>query len=89
MNISNPHMRKYYLSHKEEIAGAQKNYQMRHLDVFSANCKKYRDKNKGTLICCPCGSEIAFMGKWGHLKTKKHLAFLAENPPSIIAEIAP
>lgn len=89
MNISNPHMRKYYLSHKEEIAGAQKNYQMRHLDDFNANCKKYYDKNKGTLICCPCGSEISFMSFCAHKKSKKHLAFLAENPPSTSAEIAP
>ena len=89
MNIANPHTKKYYLSHREEIAGTQKNYQMRNPDVYKANTKKYREKNKDALICCPCGSEISFNGKWGHLKTKKHLAFLAENPPIIIAEIAP
>ncbi len=87
MNIANKH----YLSHREEIAGTQKNYQMRHPAVYAANTKKYYDKNKGTRICCPCGSEISFMQKWSHSKTKKHLAFLAENPPStlLVAEIAP
>jgi hypothetical protein len=89
MNIANPHTKKYYLSHREEIAGTQKNYQMRNLDAFNANSKKYYDKNKNTLIQCPCVSEISFMGKRSHLKTKKHLAFQAENPPLSIAEIAP
>ena len=89
MNIANPYVKKYYLSHKEEIAEAQRNYQKKNPDVFKANNKKYYDKNKDTLIRCPCGSEISFMGRHSHSKTKKHLAFLAENPPVVIAEIAP
>ena len=79
MNIANPHMKKYYLSHQEEIAQAKQNYQVRHPEVFKANSKKYYDKNKDIIIGCPCGSEISAMGMWCHKKTKKHLAFLAKT----------
>ena len=81
MNIANPHTKKYYLSHREEIAEAQRNYQIRNPDVFKANNKRYREKKKDTLIQCPCGSEISLMCKYDHFKTKKHIDFLAGKIP--------
>ena len=81
MNIANPHTKKYYLSHREEIAEAQRNYQKKNPDVFKANNKKYYDKNKDTLIQCACGSEISFMNKCDHFKTNKHTDFLAGKIP--------
>ena len=89
MNISNPHTQKYYLSHKDEIAFAQEKYRVANMEKFREANARWREKNRDTVVDCPCGSQVKTTAYSHHKLTKKHLAFLANNPSVTELVLAP
>lgn len=78
---------KYQLENKEIISEKQKQYHIDNKEKLNNKSKLYRLKNKEILkekkkikYTCECGSIINKSGKSIHMKSEKHLNFIAENP---------
>jgi glucosamine 6-phosphate synthetase-like amidotransferase/phosphosugar isomerase protein len=63
--------KQYYENCKEEIAEQQKQYYKDNKEMIA--------ERKGRIFECPCGSKCRWGNKAQHFKTKKHLAFVAQQ----------
>ena len=72
--------KQYYIEHKEECAERNKQWRIKNADKISENNKKLRIKNDDKLkekITCECGQIGSRQHISRHIKSKKHLAYLA------------
>jgi hypothetical protein len=84
--------KEYYEKEKEHIKEQRKQYRKDNKELIKEAEKQYREKNKEKIseynkkytedrrikIKCTCGSEIYKYKMNDHIKTKKHLAFIAQ-----------
>jgi len=78
--------KQYRKDNREEIAKRDKQYYKDHKDGISEQQKQYYKDNKemiaerkGRIFECPCGGKCRWGNKAQHFKTKKHLAFVAQQ----------
>ena len=76
MNIANPIVKKYYLSHKQEIFETHQQYAQQNPDKIARINKTYYDKNKFLKTTCECGCEINRLDISRHRKTLKHFELI-------------
>jgi predicted GIY-YIG superfamily endonuclease len=72
--------KQYYIEHKEECAERNNQWRIKNADKISENNKKLRIKNDDKLkekITCECGQIGSRQHISRHIKSKKHLAYLA------------
>ena len=75
--------RRYYSNNTEKMIEATKQWQSENRNRNLETKKTYRDNNHDyiheKLTCC-CGSTYARQGKSSHIKTLKHIGYLAAQP---------
>jgi hypothetical protein len=63
--------KQFYETHKTEIAERQKQYYKDHKEEIA--------ERRGRIFECPCGSKCRWSDKSKHFKTRKHLAYEANQ----------
>jgi hypothetical protein len=78
--------KQYNTDHKEEIAEYKKQYHKDHRDAILEQQKQYYENNKDKILkkmnekCeCPCGGRYTHGNKSTHFKSKKHIAYKANQ----------
>jgi hypothetical protein len=80
--------KEYREANKEVIAVAQKQYREANKEQLSINKRQYYEENKEQLLKnmlkkynCECGGKSTHCHKSKHLRTKKHIAYMATQIP--------
>ena len=70
----------YREENKEKLNEYKKNYILVNIDKRKQHLKNYYEKNKNLVVNCVCGSSLLKVSLLRHLKTKKHIDFINNDP---------
>ena len=70
----------YREENKEKLNEYKKNYILLNIDKRKQYLKNYHEKNKNLVVNCVCGSSLLKLNLLRHLKTKKHIDFINNDP---------